>query len=412
MNGVLLKMNVVLVTALFVTSLSGCSKGDHDMASTTRADEAPQARANHLMSNIHPLVTFHYGENYWFNGCARYVMECLGERDYDYEFFAGLTGDNFAQFYVYNGGFLGESSTDCRMSSQDYAFVENIFKTCGYDATFVPEVELRANREKYLQLAMSYIDKGIPVIRCWQEPGWGVIVGYENHGETLLWMTADKAEPTRVSADELFTGGETYKDSFHQFGWLFVGEKKEQKELKQLYRDAIRNLLTVLTTKTDTYCFGPEAFRAWAADIENGRYDRMTPEEFRAGYNPWPIHGVYVCNLATNSGGSRGFLYKAQQLNPDFTFLEDIRRQYRITGLLWNAHHEAHDGFAAEYAKQHGGAPDNLEALGAGIFNVSLETLQNPEQRAKIIATIRKFADCMDEVVRILRENLNEEDVP
>ena len=45
------------------------------------------------------LVTSEHGENYWFNGCAAYVMECLGEKDYDYQFFAGITGDVFVQHY-------------------------------------------------------------------------------------------------------------------------------------------------------------------------------------------------------------------------------------------------------------------------------------------------------------------------
>ena len=28
-------------------------------------------RSNNVLDNIHPLITMHYGENYWFNGCAR-----------------------------------------------------------------------------------------------------------------------------------------------------------------------------------------------------------------------------------------------------------------------------------------------------------------------------------------------------
>lgn len=356
-------------------------------------------QSNNIIPNIHQLITMHYGENYWFNGCAKYVMECLGEPDYDYWFFAGLTGDNFAQIYAYNGAFLGESSTDYRLSNKEYSFIKNVFKVCGYDATFVPEAALRANREMYLQTAMAYIDKGIPVIRCWC--GWHVIVGYENFGETLLCMTSDNKEPYRVSADELFNGGEKHKDVFHWFGWVFIGEKKEQKELKQIYRDAILNLPALLTTKTDNYCFGADAFRAWANDIENGKYEKMKSEEF----DGWTMYTNYVCNLATNSGGCRSFLNKAKELNPDFTFLDDVKKQYRITGLLWNAQHEADDGFAAEYMKQHGNLPDNLEALGGG-FNITLEALQDKTRREKIVSTIRKFADCMDEVARILNENL------
>ena len=58
-------------------------------------------QSNNIIPVIHRLVTDEYGENYWFNGCAKYVMECLGEPDYDYWFFAGLTGDLFTQHYSY-----------------------------------------------------------------------------------------------------------------------------------------------------------------------------------------------------------------------------------------------------------------------------------------------------------------------
>ena len=43
-------------------------------------------QSNNIIPNIHKVITMHYGENYWFNGCAKYVMECMGEKDYDYSF--------------------------------------------------------------------------------------------------------------------------------------------------------------------------------------------------------------------------------------------------------------------------------------------------------------------------------------
>ncbi|MFY9380789.1 MAG: hypothetical protein WBI55_05740 [Eubacteriales bacterium] len=44
-------------------------------------------------------------------------MECLGEKDYDYWFFAGITGDLFTQHYSYTN-FIAESASD-------YMFEEN-----------------------------------------------------------------------------------------------------------------------------------------------------------------------------------------------------------------------------------------------------------------------------------------------
>ena len=59
------------------------------------------------------------------------------------------------------------------------AFVEEIFSKCGYASAFVQEEQLKADKEKYLQLLLSYIDKGIPVIsnlRIMGHPKWIVFV--------------------------------------------------------------------------------------------------------------------------------------------------------------------------------------------------------------------------------------------
>jgi DNA-binding transcriptional MerR regulator len=336
-------------------------------------------RSNYILPNIHRLITSENGENYWFNGAAAYVMECLGEPDYGYHFFDGLTGDVLALAYNASG-FFGDGVTDFHMFDGDTDFVERIFDKCGYASTFVPEKALRANPEMYLQTLMAYIDKGVPVIRHWC--GWHVCVGYEDYGKVLLCMTGDNNEPYRVTAEELFCGGEKHRDVFHAMGWIFVGEKKAQKKLAQIYRDAIINLPKLLTTQTDHYCFGAAAFRGWADSIESDLYVSMKPEDFDA----WGNHTCYVCSMATNSDGCADFLLKAMELNPEFTFLVDVREQYRKTGI-------------------DGGAWNDLETLGGG-FNVTLEALQDSDKRKKIADKIREAAVYMDEVVRILNVNL------
>lgn len=121
-------------------------------------------QSNNIISNIHQVITLHYGENYWFNGCAKYVMECLGEKEYDYSFFAGLTGDNFAQVYAYDH-FRGDGATDYILSEKgNTEYIESIFEACGYASTFVTLKQLSSNLEMYLQTLIAYIDKGVPVI--------------------------------------------------------------------------------------------------------------------------------------------------------------------------------------------------------------------------------------------------------
>lgn len=102
---------------------------------------ATQWRYN-IIPTVHRVVTSEHGENYSLNGCAKYVMECLGEKDYDYWFFAGITGDLFTQHYSYTN-FIAESASDYMFEENPAWFVEETFAKCGYAATFVSSEELQ-----------------------------------------------------------------------------------------------------------------------------------------------------------------------------------------------------------------------------------------------------------------------------
>ena len=346
-------------------------------------------QSNNILPNLRRMITSHYGENYWFNGCAGYLMECLGETEYDYWLLAGLTGENFTQIYSKNH-FRGDGVMDYRLSQKgNHYVVEEIFEKCGYASSFIPLTQILSNKEMYLQTLISYIDKGVPVIlndygkNPHNRYGFGVLVGYEDYGKILLYMVGDNTEPDRISMNDLLTND--YKnETGHCHGWLFIGEKKQNVPLAKLYRERILTLTELLTFENENYCFGAKAFHAWADSIENGRFVRMKPEEF----DDWSMYTVYICNLATNSGGCKGFLERALELNPDLVFISEMIQLYQQTGHLWN--------------------DDNgkdLEALGGG-FNITLEALQNQEKRSRIVAAIREFESCMDKVVGII-QNLN-----
>jgi hypothetical protein len=245
----------------------------------------------------------------------------------------------------------------------------------------------------YLQTLMAYIDKGIPVIRYFY--GWGVFVGYEDYGKTLLYLTADKPEPERIPQEAFFVSMERSLEEsdelsrFMGFGWAFVGEKKEQMSLSQLYRDVILDMPRLLTTDVEGYCFGGAAFRALADEIESGRLDGMKLD----GFDGWAMYTIYVCNVATN-GSCREFLERALKMNPDMAFLQDVIAQYKKLAALWNGS----DG-QMQYAGE------NLESLGGG-FNVTLNVLQDVQKRKAIADKIRECGDCMDRVLALLEQNL------
>jgi hypothetical protein len=238
---------------------------------------------------------------------------------------------------------------------------------------------------------MAYIDKGIPVIcnHRGKDPnvkwGWAVIVGYEDYGKTLLYITSELKEPEHITPDALFPDPDNLiPGQENSNGWIFIGEKRKEVELAELYRKRILTLPQLLTTKTEDYCFGAEAFRSWASDIENGKFDGMKIEEF----DPWYMYTVYVCNLATNSSCCHGFLEKALQLNPDLTFIKEIHRLYDRMRKMWN--------------EQNG---EDLESIGGG-FNITLETLQNKNRRSRIAAKLREFAEVVDKVVEVVNSGM------
>lgn len=347
-------------------------------------------QSNNIIPVIHRLVTDEYGENYWFNGCAKYVMECLGEKDYDYWFFAGLTGDVFTQHYTYTK-YSGDALSCYMMQEKPAEYAEEVFVKCGYAATFVSKKELRKNTEMYLQTLIAYIDKGIPVFMWGNWSGVGVFVGYEDYGKVLLFITGNKNQPERIPLEKALESkpnpeavDKVLECNQDKEGWIFIGDKKENRPLAEIYREAIHAIPQHQNVKTDTYCFGAEAFRAWARDIENGKFDGMTVEEF----DTWAYYTNYVCVLATNGSCCYSFFYKAQELNPGFTWLDEVIGLYRRMGQMWN--------------NDNG---NDLEALGGG-FNVTLEVLQDKEKRTIIAEVIRKCGDCMDEVVRIINENV------
>lgn len=331
------------------------------------------------------------GENYHFNSAVRYIMDCIGEMKLaDYSLISGITGDIFVQFYSLKG-FKGDSASDLYLGLRNFA---SVFDKIGYTAEAVSIRELHSEKEHFIKRITASIDRGTPVILYHGGPT-GVIVGYEDNGNTVLFLRENMKEPERLVLDE-----NILKDNpLIPAGLIIAGNKKCEVSLKQIYRDVIIQLPKLLTIKTDDYVFGAEAFRVWANDIENGKYDEINVDFF--------TYEVYVLNLATNSGGSQEFLEKAQELNPDFTFLEDVRKQYRITNYLWNGGHwikDVHSPEEREEMKQLYG-DYNLETLG-GAFGCKFETLQDREKCAPIVKQIRRIADCMDEVVRILNENL------
>lgn len=92
-----------------------------------------------------------------------------------------------------------------------------------------------------------------------------------------------------------------------------------------------------------------------------GYFEKLKPGEF----DGWSMYTNFIVMLATNGICCPALLPRIKNLNPDMTYLDDIRSLYERMADIW-----------------HNDGGSDLKALGGG-FNVTLETLQIPEKREK-----------------------------
>ena len=324
---------------------------------------------NNMIPELHKLVTWHYGQNYPFNGCMAFIMEKLDRPDLaDYWFFSGITGDIFTFVYGKNNRYNDCISVVCGGKE----FIDTVFDKIGYSCTFIARDEFNADKQTYINMVKSDIDNGKPVLihgTLDTNDNYQVICGYEDN--MLLFLDGDVVEPFKLDTAKAV-----------DFDFIFIGGKTHDIDFKQLHRDAVLNIPKWLTMGENdigvTFC--SQGFRNWADDIENGRYDNLTSETFEE----WKHYTVYVCNLATNSGCSKPFFDKALELNPDLTFIPEVTAIYNHAGgnqpgQLWKA----------------------LEDNGGG-FNVTIDVLHDTEKRKIIADIVREFAVDIDKVCELI----------
>ena len=83
-------------------------------------------RNSNIIPKLHRFVTDELGENYWLHGCCRYVMGALNEPDFDYEFFAGASGDIFTQVFAFDR-FRGDCASDFLLSAGHWELLPELF---------------------------------------------------------------------------------------------------------------------------------------------------------------------------------------------------------------------------------------------------------------------------------------------
>lgn len=335
---------------------------------------------NHIP--IHPMQYPEQGQNYVFNGCMKFLMECVGEKnqEYDYWFFSAVSGDCFVQVFHTNK----EKWATCLSHVKfDRELMQRVSDAIGYGFTLVEPQEWKKDPEALRAKIMDSIDRGVPVIgkgfysnfcnKTMPVSSVRAVIGYEDGGDRFYRLTEESTEliPFRLE-DGL------------PYSFVFLEEKKKAPPVAQAYREALRAAPELMRTQPcdgGEVFFGSDAFEQWARMLEGGFY-RMTREEYEESnaIASWRYYCVYVCNLATNIYSKRHTIDRAIRLNPDLAPLAPLlAREY-----------QALDGLEQE-----------LQAAGGG-FNVTYETLQNPDRCREIARILRKFPPVFDRICSLL----------
>lgn len=112
---------------------------------------------------IHPLQYPNQGQNNVFNGCMKFFIECIGEKnnEYDYWFFTAVSGDSFVQ--VFNTD-KSKWITCFSQSKFDYELIKHVFDSIGYNFFYLEANEWRKDISATKSRIKEYFDKGVPIL--------------------------------------------------------------------------------------------------------------------------------------------------------------------------------------------------------------------------------------------------------
>lgn len=320
---------------------------------------------------LHQLQYPYQGQNYVFNGCMKFLMECLGEdENYDYWFFSAVSGDCYVQVYGTN---KNKWHTCFSQSKFDYELIQRVFDAIGYEFTYIDAEHWLRDKDGCRAKLIAYIDRGIPVIGKgfyhtpreggdqWPTDEVSCIIGYENNGELFYRLPEEATDLVPFTLDDPLP-----------YTFVFIEGKKEAPPVAEVYRKALMEAPRLMRTppgQRGELFFGNDAFEQWANMLESDFY-RDLPK----GYNDislWRYYTVYICIIATNIYSKSLATDRAIQMNPELANIAPLlEKEYKALDEL----------------------ESQLKAAG-GDFNVSYEVLQDPMKCTEIARILRRFPE-------------------
>ena len=340
------------------------------------------------ITNNRELYDGSKGHNFGLPDCVKFMLECegWGEKP-DFWDLAAITGDSVAQVYNRN------LTTGCEYCVSGYLagseHIKYVFDKLGYEHEYVTAAQLNADNSKYIPKIVDMINRDIPVLvktNLNDIPEWNsdvgtycLIAGYDHGGQTVNLLIGGTE-----TVDCILTGE-------NKMDLIFIGKKQRDVTLEELYISAVKKMTYWLTLpERGGLFFGTAAFRAWADDIETGRFeDNDLPI--------WENYGVYVCNLATSGGMPEYIFMKLAEMNQSYAYLAELGD--KIQKLLPNEVYMQGRSLLWIQLEKLGGGMARDGSMDKDIFRA---TMRDKEKRSKVAAVLRDYSERLDQVIELL----------
>lgn len=345
-----------------------------------------QENANQL-TGLRALYDGMKGHNYALPDCIKFIFEHLNEYDeLDYWDIAAVTGDSVAMVYNHNLSSCSEYCVSGYLEGEEY--ITSVFDAFGFAVEYADFEKVKNNKAHFSQKIVDYIDRGVPVLAITNfliddldlVGAHLFIIGYENGGNTLkLLLWGEKVINCELN-------------DINALALIFIGEKRRDVSLEEIYLHCGRKMQYWLTLpERNGMYFGAAAFRAWANDIEVGRFEDEN-------LDLWENYGVYVCNLATTPAIPFFVFERLARMNSEHSSYLELYK--KITGIFPAC---VPDDFVPKGEKKDG-LWSELEKLEAGLNPDKVRvTMKSKKKRDEIVANLREYANRLDKAVDILR---------
>ncbi len=229
-----------------------------------------------------PAIYENKSENYMFCSCMNSLMRYLKkDSDYDFTFFAAVTGDAFCQLSLPYPDFgFTDSLTNRQMCSCES--ITRAFDACGYGMAGVETQILMSDKRLWKREIVSSINRNMPVLSFGivGPETCSIITGYDEDGDVLYGHAQfGDWEPENVCSFDECSEKERYfkkrNGIDYSLALIFIGAEKKKPLMSDIWRDVFENIYYWAHMLPDDHgkgnrrVFGVRAFYDWSEALRN-----------------------------------------------------------------------------------------------------------------------------------------------